>query len=137
MPFDVNGKIIKSETNSRGQRVFDKNDAVIYCDNGKAQIYKDSDKVLGAFMFYNATKFKEIIKQLKKQDVEIIESYYLTGEGYFKFHYKDADIVCKVLKAKKQRATPVGITNEKENYKYWLRIMRWIDVKYEKILKKV
>jgi hypothetical protein len=132
MPFDESGNIIKSDLSSNGSPILDEDDAFIYIEKGsskalnrttsggRALIYKINKDTLRLIYFY-PQMYKQLLSLFDKNNINIIDEYELEGEGYIDFKYSDCDKVCRLVGAKKQNKTPVGITNVRENYPYFLR----------------
>lgn len=128
--FDDNGELIKSDWDSNGKPKLDPDCAMIYCMSGHGCINKFSNDTFIAYI-YSAGKYNNTIKVLKKAKVKIFDDWGLDGEGVFKFNEKDLDVVCRIMKAKKQRATPVGLHNIKDNRNYYYRMARNFCEKYK------
>lgn len=109
--------------------------AMIFCDTkARAHICKYDDSTFIAYV-YSSNMFNKWVKDLKGRKVRIDE-WLLDGEGEFRFNEKDLDVVCEVLKAKKQGKANVGINNFVRNRGYYLRLLEHIDPLYKAKLKK-
>ena len=134
LPYDDEGKCIKSGIDSSGKPCFDYDDAMMFCCNGKIYITKKDKNIFTITILKGS--FNNVLNKLEDENIEIVDSYQLVGEGLIDFKLKDMDKVCKIVKAKRQRATTCGLSN-KNNYKYYLRIMRNINLDYynDKLIK--
>lgn len=132
MPFDESGNILKSGMNRDGKNIFDYDDAMIYIpkgnisigdrtsSGGRSFICKKSKNTFMAVCFYTDT-YNKTLKKLKGNKINIIDCYLLDQEGWIEFKSEDLDKVCRLVGAKKQNKTPVGLTNKNENYPLFLR----------------
>ena len=119
--FDDSNKIPFDETNRRSYEM-----NFIWCDKGRIRITRHSRTILRATMFGKI--YKNRVSKIKKEGIEILAEYDLDGEGWILFKEKDIDIMCKILKARKQRKTPISHLNKKENLKLWKSSQKWVGV---------
>ena len=130
MPCSDKG-VVKSGINSNNVATLDHDTAVIYCWSGKVAINKEDRKTMVAYIF-GSNIFNKIHEAMTDKNIEIIDSYLLDGEGFIKFRRVDIEQVAKICRAKPQRKSQIiGISNFKENYPYWLRIMKNVSSKYK------
>lgn len=129
IPFDNTGNPIKSETNEDNIKQYDPNDAWMFCSNGKIFITKINKNTLQATILSTGI-YKKIVEKFKDANIKILDCFLYQGEGTIDFNYKDMDKVAPIVKAKKQSKFAKGLFNRKQNYKYFLRIMRNISDSY-------
>jgi len=128
MPFDDKGKPLKTDLVG-GKNTFDLDSAFIYCGDGSVHIDRFNEDVMRLTSF-SISKLKTIRTKMNKAEIELLGYYELDSEGHLDFNDSDLDKVCKIAKAKKQRKSPVGITNIKDNYAYFLRTYKNVNVEY-------
>jgi len=131
--FDDKGEVVKSNFGK-----FDCDDGMVFINKGstvidnktfsggRSFICKIDDKVLRIVSFY-IPAHKQAISLLKNKNITIIDNYLLDNEGWIDFNYSDADVVCKLLGAKKQRKSPVPLQNKNDNYTLYVRTFLHID----------
>jgi len=99
----------------------DTSSSIVYCKNGYITISRYNKSQLRIDIWDSTwNKIKEV---LDKIGVNIIRGEALDGEGYFIIEEDDKlmNKVFRLCKAKRQRKTPVGLKNKKDNISFWKR----------------
>ena len=131
--FNTSGKVLKTDINKDNVPVFDPNSCIIPILNSSGYITKINSNTLRIIIF-SAIKTKNKHKEVSRF-IEIKDWCLLDSEGWIDIAYKDIEKVEKVLKIKRQGKNKIGMQNKKLNYSYFLRIMKRIHPKYDKMLR--
>jgi len=119
--FDCDDKIPYDHANKRSYNDIN----FIWCYKGQIRIGRYDKKELRIDVL-SSKVYHHILKQFKKEGIKTISECDLDGEGWIVVSEKDVHDVCKICKARRQRATPISPLNKKENLKLWKRSQKWV-----------
>ena len=114
--FDYDGKLAYSEK-------MEDCGHFVYCDNGYIMISRYAEDSL-RIDIGGGGKFNSITKKLEDANINILNKFEHYKEGTLIVEEKNTSKIFRICKAKRQRKTPISIINEKDNLKYFEKVMQ-------------